>query len=288
MTKSSLLLISTCLLFSCSKDADFKDSRAVSATEVSQIVDGSSVWVTLTSNGEYISSYGNGITFSTVLPHPIGDADGVNDGTPISSIEYVNWTLNTAPVTAVISGPYFTLFEPTFPTTAIQITNNYLKARDTYQKQILQINTTILNPNTGDPYTQQEKKDMIAAIPVPSISGNVSPSSDYVKIVSGLLIQDHTSPTRMSVVDQKFVAPVPVKLVGACRIQTLYNLTMYAPQSTTGGAVTKVIAKNTAGTIINVQSFNIQYTSNADGTYHTQGTVTINSIVYNINSTLDL
>jgi hypothetical protein len=153
-------------------------------------------WVTVSSSGsfagQYISSYGGGITFGTNLPHPIdSDPNGYYDGQPIPTIEYVNWTLNNAPIEYVVNGAYFLLIEPTFSSDDIAMR----KRVDDYKKDV-------------DKYFA----DTTGTVPYPVPIGTSTGSGGGVKELRGMLIRDHTSPTLMAVCSDKYKPGAPLQV----------------------------------------------------------------------------
>lgn len=195
-----LILGLVCItIFSCKKEKITKSEiKAEEVTERSNsLQDQTKVFVSI-SNGNYISSYGGGITFGTNLPHPTSlDPNGYQDGQPIPTIDFVNWTLNSAPITYVINGAYFNLLEPTFPTSGLQVSASSLKALRDYDEACRKISSDTTK-------TYEQKRVALAELPNPTIFSTYGTSGDF-KVVSGLLITDHLSTTKMSVVSEKYI-----------------------------------------------------------------------------------
>ena len=288
-THQSLIWL-TCLnvifLFSCSKETVQKSAEGVeakpatkSSTLKQRPIGGATTFVTF-EGGNYISSLGDGITFGNTLPHPINDPTGIYDGYPIPTIVYVNWTLNAAPVPYQINGAYFSIIEPTFPTSGITGEAATLASISAYQTQVNKINTDPTKPLLAD------RQAAITALAPPVITA-VASGGGGVKIVSGLLIQDHNSPTRMSIVNQKYVTPEmagPKLFVGYTSISP-YKFYFYAPVGSTGGAVTSITVTQNGAAIL-PSAHNLTYSGNENDGFHTIGTVTMGTTVYNINSWL--
>ena len=233
----------------------------------------------LFSGGEYISTYGDGITFGTSLPHPTDDPTGVYDGYPIPTIGSVNWIGGSWVCPGTWSEGYFSILVPTFPASGVISAEANIDAFHDFQHEIFKINT---DPNLN--ILQKELK--IEALPEPERIVKVE-QGDMIR-VAGLLIRDHTSPTGMSVIDEKYITP-PVegslKTVGFA-IKGVYRCTMKAPTSSTSGPVTSVKVTN-GGVTVPLERYSLTYSGNIDIGFHTIGTITLASgLVLNIDDYL--
>jgi hypothetical protein len=277
---SFLLMLPLLYLASCSKNAlnetPEETSQVVSKDEITtsgvttlNVDDPSLVFVEYV-GGQYISSYEGGITFGPTLPHPIDDPTGIYDGYPISTITYVNWTLNpSAPVPYAINEAYFSMLQPTFPSSGITGEAATIQAIQDYQ-------TALNSISQNATLTHEEKVQQANALASPQITA-VATGGGGVKRVSGLLVRDHLSPTQMSVVNERYVRPTitsPGKLVGVA-FKSGYRIEMYAPTASTSGPVTSV--KVTYSNVVQtVASFNVSYSGTFES-YHTIGSVTLSS-----------
>jgi hypothetical protein len=280
----SFLLMPALFLASCSKSIvretpDEKISTPPEEVTTFNVEDPSKVFVEYV-GGQYISSYEGGLTFGPTLPHPIDDPTGIYDGYPIPTITYVNWTLNPAPVSYAIDGAYFSMLQPTFPTSGITGAEATISSIHNYQVALYNIlqNATL---------TQEQKKQQANALPLPQITA-VASGGGEVRRVSGLLVRDHLSPTRMSVVNEKYTPPAitsPGKSVGVVS-KNGYQVRMYAPVESTSGPVTTVTVTY-AGAAQTVASFDVNYSGTWES-YHTIGSVTLsNGVVLLIDNYLE-
>src|SRR5262245_11751916 len=66
--------------------------------------------------GQYVSSYGGGISFGSSQPHPTtSDPSGTYDGQPIA-VNYVTWrTPSSGSLYSTSNGGYFSILESTSP-----------------------------------------------------------------------------------------------------------------------------------------------------------------------------
>lgn len=261
MKKSFLILLITAgaVISSCSKKdtgsgeeqqktdygvASRKKIRSQSNV-IARLPDGY-VNVILSSNNEYVSSYGGGITFGTSLPHPItSDPNGMHDGEAIPTIDFVNWTLNSAPVPYTINGAYFVVLEPYFPAavTSAQVQQYFVSLRNYWSDTT----GTVARPT-----------------PLGSTSG-----SGGVKEVKGILVRDHSSPTLMSVCPDTWKGNM-------LEVGTLYSgsyvITVYGPTYINGTANKVKVTQN--GTLVSVTSFSINYYGSESGNYlHMTGSI---------------
>jgi len=239
-----------------------------------------------TYSGQFISSYSaGGVTFGATLPHPIDDPAGIYDGYPIlGGIGYVNYMVSSSPCNTIINGAYFTIFEPTLPTTGLTVAESTVNSIAAYDNA--------LNAIFQEPYsatvTQATKNAQVANVPSPSINVTVDGPGTYI-VVRGLLIRDHTSPTMMSIVTDKFVTPPvtsPAEMIGQ-QIVNGYTCSMYAPfNSPSSGPIASVSVKY-SGNPVSVMGFSLSYTGDDNFGYHTVGTITITGgTVLNIDSWL--
>ncbi|GAO45599.1 hypothetical protein [Flavihumibacter petaseus] len=305
MKKMKALVLGVCLstiLLSCSKEnakdpatsgspaASLPTSQSDPALVRSNSVQlGEKVFVTY-SGGQYISSFQGGITFGATLPHPTDDPSGIYDGYPIPTIDYVNWTINPAPCPTTVNGQFFTILEPTFPSSVISNTEQTLQAYDSYFDQIKAIHntTTYVVNGVTFPADNTWKSNQVAALQYPQVTATVT-GGGGIKTVTGQLIRDHLSPTKMSVISEKYVpssSTSSTKVVGVA-FHGAYRVTCYAPSGSSSGPVTSVLVTS-SGVTQTVASFSINYTNPSLGVYQTIGSITLqNGTVIVINDTME-
>ncbi|MDF2191708.1 hypothetical protein [Paraflavitalea sp. CAU 1676] len=282
---SCVLLISALYLQSCTKSVEKEapleeiKSATPEERETLSVQDPSKVFVEYV-NGQYVTSYQGGLTFGPTLPHPIDDPTGVYDGYQIPTIEFLNWTLNAAALPYTLDGAYFSMLQPTFPSSGITGEAATISSIETYHSALYDIwqNATL---------THTQKVQQANAVATPTITA-VASGGGEVKRVSGLLIRDHESPTKMSVVNEKYMVPTVTgtdKIVGVVNTGG-YRIDMFAPSSSTAGPVTRVTVEYLTSPRT-VASYNITYSGTWES-YHTVGTLTLsNGTVFNINHYLE-
>lgn len=222
---------------SCNKDLGKTDlitsSNPPIIKQAASITGVAPVFITLATNGEYISTYGVGITFSSSFPHTtVVDNSGLTDGEPVISYPSVTF-VGVPTLSSTIDGNKFDIIEPTFPN-AVTITqvSNYFNALHKYWD------------------------DTTGTISRPAPLGSSSGAGGIIEI-KGAVVRDHNSPTNTSVVPDTYVYVTnPILLCGLTK--SGYSFKFYGTLSD-NGMVLKITGVNSSNTPVTITSYSVQY-----------------------------
>ncbi|WP_147313809.1 hypothetical protein [Deminuibacter soli] len=236
--------------------ASCKKTDITSGGTVARQAEPNRVWINQDANGNYYTTYGynGGITFGSILPHPLdSDPGGIYDGAPIPTVNSVNSITPPDAAWGNVNGEYFDVLIPTFPgaVTQDQVSDYFDKLNKYYNS---------LDDAPGS-----------VAYPAPLASSN---GSGGVIEVRGKVVRDHTSPTGMSATKDTDPYTPPGFLLGAVK-KAPYGIQFYGASVTTGGNVMKINI-TAAGSNIAYSGYSLTYTIDATQTYaHVTGTITI-------------
>jgi len=286
------------LLLSCSQNGDQEVQPKV-VDEAAVSVDGKAadskydaarpvqptMYQVITSNGQYISSYGGGITFGTsFIRETTVDPTGNTDGEPNGGFTFVNPQVGGV-VTYNIEGNYFGILVPGGST---------------------------VNPDIGEAEAWLEELmdgwlagggriaagGRTASAPNGGGSGGATPPDGMI-LISGQVVRDHNSPTNAAVttVDYVYTPGNPPGdnggQTGQCTIpmcditKSGENFKFYVTLVETSGVVCNVVVTNGGSTTYPVTSKSLTYTSNFS-TATVVGTVVVEGVTYTFNDTMNV
>jgi hypothetical protein len=271
MKKVTLLSValSLQLLFACSetdvtpsvpKESDGESSVVSDKTSLSARLPSGVYPIILTSSGEYVSSYGGGVSLGTSFIHPTTvDATGATDGQPIPEWTYIGFQ---SPTATLESRKYEARFSI--------ITSMASTPPD--HDQVMAYFDNLVN----------WWQNMQTAMPTLSSGGG------QVLEVKGQVVRDHNSPTNASIVTDTYVysssdtgGHTTTSILLANLVKSGYTFKLYGPNISSGN-VNKVTAKNSSGQIVTVQSYALSYSLSGD-IYHFVGTITVGGVTLQIN-----
>ncbi|RZM22059.1 MAG: hypothetical protein EOO88_30600 [Pedobacter sp.] len=282
-----VVAISTIFTVSCKKESAFSEplidekenqQEQNDLPETAALDEPSARPIELT-NGIYTCSYTWPITFGSSFPHPTNDPNGFYDGTPLSIPYVAPQSTNTG--LSVIDGSRFTIIRPVNVLTGTGGPSAaYLTSLTNYNKAL----QTIIQSNEP----QSVKLTQMANLQRPALQLSAGSTGTW-ETISGMVVQDHTSPTLMAVVKEKYIVPSAVSyyLLGTSFRTGGYTFSYYIPSGSPTGAVTKVIAKKNGLTVTGV-TFNLTWSGNEINGNLVVGTVTVpGQPVFTINDLLD-
>jgi hypothetical protein len=274
----TLLLCLFLIITSCNEEVDVsKLSDPNSKTETvikgenavnARLAPAGMTWITFdASRGEYVSSYGTGITFGANFPHPITvDATGLTDGEPAGGFDFVGFR-DVPTLYSTIQGNKFAMVQPAFPSgpSADQI-YAYFNALRFYWAY---------GYWSGNYH--------------PDPLGSATGGGGTIEI-RGQVVRDHTSPTNVSITSDEYVyTPPPTNTPGqtgtfplGTLVKNGYTIKFFGPLGyPQSGTVSKIEVKDANGAPVSAVPMGINYIMNYEGDqYHLTGKIKLPGAVF--------
>jgi hypothetical protein len=271
MKKVTLLFaaFSLQLLFSCSQaditpstpnESDGQNSKVNSKHSSSARLPSNVYPIILTSSGEYVSSYGGGVSLGTSFAHPTTvDATGATDGQPIVEWSYIGFKSPTPTLESIKDGARFSIITSTMPSPPDH-------------DQVMSYFGDLVN-------WWETMQTPGSTMPVLGTGGG------QVLEIKGQVVRDHNSPTNASIVTDTYIysssgGKTTSVILLANLVKSGYTFKLYGPNISTGN-VNKVAATNSNNQAVTVQSYSLTYSLSGD-IYHFVGIINVGGITLQI------